>query len=166
MQEHYGIVIRDERMRKGLSQNKLASLAGISRRHLASIEQGANVSVDVLRGVTRVLGISHLDLGDGLTAEFHPHGLAVGDVLPLADAIEAGAASIGRFAKNLRAKAQEGDGKSIRNDTPSGEVSEPSAHLVELALKFAKNAGTLTDRAKIDQLERDVSELLDRSNTA
>ena len=45
---YLGLAIRSERTRQKLTQAELASRCGISRRHLAGIESGANFSVAVL----------------------------------------------------------------------------------------------------------------------
>jgi transcriptional regulator with XRE-family HTH domain len=58
-----GETIRSTRIRRGLTQAKLARLAGVSRRHLAALEKGANVSINVLRKVTVVLDLTEIDLG-------------------------------------------------------------------------------------------------------
>jgi transcriptional regulator with XRE-family HTH domain len=58
-----GETIRSTRIRRGLTQAKLARLAGVSRRHLAALEKGANVSINVLRKVTAVLDLTEIDLG-------------------------------------------------------------------------------------------------------
>ena len=58
-----GDVVRETRIKKGLTQAKLARLAGVSRRHLAALEKGANVSVLVLRKVASVLDLTHIQLG-------------------------------------------------------------------------------------------------------
>lgn len=59
-----GETVRNARIRKGLTQAKLARLAGVSRRHLAALEKGANVSVAVLRKVAAVLELAEIQLGD------------------------------------------------------------------------------------------------------
>ena len=58
-----GDVVRETRIKKGLTQAKLARLAGVSRRHLAALEKGANVSVLVLKKVAAVLDLAHIQLG-------------------------------------------------------------------------------------------------------
>src|SRR5205085_8727164 len=58
-----GQIIRAARITKGLTQAKLARLAGVSRRHLAALEKGANVSVLVLRKVASVLDLTEIQLG-------------------------------------------------------------------------------------------------------
>lgn len=59
-----GQTIRAARIKKGLTQARLARLAGVSRRHLAALEKGANVSVLVLKKVAAVLELTDIDLGD------------------------------------------------------------------------------------------------------
>jgi transcriptional regulator with XRE-family HTH domain len=58
-----GEIVRSTRIRRGLTQAKLARLAGVSRRHLAALEKGANVSINVLRKVASVLELAEIDLG-------------------------------------------------------------------------------------------------------
>jgi|ERR1051325_11669987 transcriptional regulator with XRE-family HTH domain len=59
-----GDVIRAARVKKNLTQVGLARQAGVSRRHLAALEKGANVSVLVLGKVAAALGLTEIDLGD------------------------------------------------------------------------------------------------------
>lgn len=59
-----GDTVREARIKKGLTQAKLAKLAGVSRRHLAALEKGANVSVNILQRVAAVLDLTQIHLGD------------------------------------------------------------------------------------------------------
>lgn len=58
-----GESIREARIRKGLTQARLAKMAGVSRRHLAALEKGANVSVSILQRVAAVLELEEIQLG-------------------------------------------------------------------------------------------------------
>jgi transcriptional regulator with XRE-family HTH domain len=69
-----GETVRETRIRKGLTQARLARLAGVSRRHLAALEKGANVSILVLRKVAFVLELTEIQLGAGLTVHTGPDG--------------------------------------------------------------------------------------------
>jgi len=62
-----GETVRESRIRKGLTQARLARMAGVSRRHLAALEKGANVSILVLRKVAAVLELTEIQLGGGLS---------------------------------------------------------------------------------------------------
>ncbi|HEY0143976.1 MAG TPA: helix-turn-helix domain-containing protein [Thermoanaerobaculia bacterium] len=62
-----GEAIREARIRKNLTQARLARLAGVSRRHLAALEKGANVSVNVLKKVATVLELREINLGGDLS---------------------------------------------------------------------------------------------------
>ncbi|HEX6098203.1 MAG TPA: helix-turn-helix domain-containing protein [Thermoanaerobaculia bacterium] len=59
-----GDTVREARIRKNLTQARLAKLAGVSRRHLAALEKGANVSVSILQRVATVLDLNEIHLGD------------------------------------------------------------------------------------------------------
>lgn len=59
-----GETIREARIRKNLTQARLAKLAGVSRRHLAALEKGANVSVSILQRVAAVLELAEIQIGD------------------------------------------------------------------------------------------------------
>jgi transcriptional regulator with XRE-family HTH domain len=68
-----GVAVRELRENQQLTQAAVARLAGVSRRHIAAIEKGANVSVLVVVKVARVLGATELPLGGvTLTAEAAP----------------------------------------------------------------------------------------------
>lgn len=49
--------VRSRRVDAGLTQARLARIAGVSRRHLAALEKGANVSLLVLKRVSDVLDV-------------------------------------------------------------------------------------------------------------
>jgi len=58
-----GEIVRSTRIKRGLTQARLARLADVSRRHLAALEKGANVSINVLQKVANVLDLSEINLG-------------------------------------------------------------------------------------------------------
>ncbi len=59
-----GESVREARLKKGFTQARLAKMAGVSRRHLAALEKGANVSVGILQRVATVLELTEIPLGD------------------------------------------------------------------------------------------------------
>jgi transcriptional regulator with XRE-family HTH domain len=71
-----GDTVREARIRKGLTQARLAKLADVSRRHLAALEKGANVSVSILQRVAAVLELTEIPLGDlSFRAKDHERGV-------------------------------------------------------------------------------------------
>lgn len=58
---------REARIEAGLSQSELARRAGVPRRQIQLIENGANVTIDTLRRVAPALpNLKRLNLGGGL----------------------------------------------------------------------------------------------------
>jgi transcriptional regulator with XRE-family HTH domain len=72
-----GDTVREARIRKNLTQARLAKLAGVSRRHLAALEKGANVSVSILQRVAAVLDLSEIQIGDLSLRQGEERGLNV-----------------------------------------------------------------------------------------
>ena len=52
-----GDCLREHRIAANLTQARVAKVAGVSRRHLAALEKGANVSISILMRVSEVLGV-------------------------------------------------------------------------------------------------------------
>jgi len=72
-----GQIIRAARIKQGLTQARLARLAGVSRRHLAALEKGANVSVLVLKKVAAVLELTEINLGEVTLKTTRPAAAAI-----------------------------------------------------------------------------------------
>jgi transcriptional regulator with XRE-family HTH domain len=61
--EEVGAAIKARRLEKGFSQAKLADAANVSRRHVAAVESGANVSLALLVRISAALDLHHLTVG-------------------------------------------------------------------------------------------------------
>jgi len=108
-----GETVRSTRIKRGLTQARLARLAGVSRRHLAALEKGANVSINVVRKVAGVLDLAEINLGELVlqtSASSNPVNMPM-----LADAIREAHADASR-AESLLARVEtilnDGDGKA------------------------------------------------------
>jgi transcriptional regulator with XRE-family HTH domain len=99
-----GETVRSTRIKRGFTQARLARLAGVSRRHLAALEKGANVSINVLQKVASVLDLSEINLGE-LTVQTAKSDSSVVNMSVLADTIrEAHAEAF--HAQSLLARAE------------------------------------------------------------
>lgn len=58
--------LRSRRIEAGMTQARLARAAGVSRRHLAALEKGANVSITILTRVSEVLSVRPVELFEGV----------------------------------------------------------------------------------------------------
>lgn len=62
-----GNKIREIRIKKGLSQEKLALLSDIDRTYIPSIENGKrNISITVLKKISNALGMTVSDITKGI----------------------------------------------------------------------------------------------------
>lgn len=99
-----GETVRSTRIKRGFTQARLARLAGVSRRHLAALEKGANVSINVLQKVASVLDLSEINLGE-LKVQTPKSDSTVVNMSILADTIRE--AHAGAFqAQSLLARAE------------------------------------------------------------
>jgi transcriptional regulator with XRE-family HTH domain len=136
-----GETVRETRIRKGLTQARLARLAGVSRRHLAALEKGANVSILVLKKVAAVLELQEIQLGGlSLRAASEP---SVNFPL-LADTLREALAGATR-AGTMLARA-EGMLGGDANSTPAGAPDRPLVSLLPSPLVMPVEAGTAAVR--------------------
>lgn len=52
-----GECLRQARIRKGLTQNRLHKMSGVSRKHISDAERGANISIAILKRLARTLDL-------------------------------------------------------------------------------------------------------------
>lgn len=64
-----GDAIRKARELRGMSQQGLADESGVSRKHISELENGANITVEVLKKVARALKLYAVYVGDDLALE-------------------------------------------------------------------------------------------------
>jgi transcriptional regulator with XRE-family HTH domain len=80
-----GSVIQGARLKLGLTQQRAAKLAGVSRKQWALLEKGENVSVVFLLKVMRALGLTQCPIADDLEVTSSPRGgIDADEVLRLA----------------------------------------------------------------------------------
>src|SRR5262249_30579348 len=112
-----GDIVRETRIKKGLTQARLARLAGVSRRHLAALEKGANVSVAVLKKVAAVLDLQEIELGDlsVRTTTTENDNVKTANIALVADAIREARADAERAQAILNRAEDLIDGKQERS---------------------------------------------------
>ena len=120
-----GDVVRETRIKKGLTQAKLARLAGVSRRHLAALEKGANVSVLVLKKVASVLDLAQIQLG-GLELRANEGARNGVNVAVVADAIREARTEV-RRSEAVLARAE-----AVLNGNAKTEVKNVVARVPRL----------------------------------
>ncbi len=59
VQIKFGMKLRETRKKKGISQEKLAELAGLHRTYISSVERGErNVTIETIQKCAEALGVS------------------------------------------------------------------------------------------------------------
>ena len=141
-----GDTVREARIRKNLTQARLAKLAGVSRRHLAALEKGANVSVSILQRVAAVLELTEIQIGDLSLRAVDDRGV---NVPLLTDTIREFRAETER-TQALLARAENILGL-VASDEAS--VSFPKMHIRRIEAPQGANADTLRERADWVEVE-------------
>ena len=121
MSREVGRIIRSARKREGLSQARLAELAGMSRRQLASIENGANTSLRVADRLAEVLRIEELPLGRATARAQLPIGMDAAILTDRAASAEAAVRDAEAALSHLRSALES------RSTAPGADVIADSA---------------------------------------
>lgn len=62
---HFGKRVREERMKKGISQEKLGALAGVHRTYIGMIERAEkNITLTNMTKIAKALGLKVSDLAN------------------------------------------------------------------------------------------------------
>ncbi|HYC89856.1 MAG TPA: helix-turn-helix domain-containing protein [Thermoanaerobaculia bacterium] len=141
-----GETVREARIRKNLTQARLAKLAGVSRRHLAALEKGANVSVSILQRVAAVLELAEIQIGDLSLRQTDDRGV---NVALLTDTIREARAEAER-AQAILVRAE-----NILGLTPKADVSAsfPKMPVRRLDAPQAATADLLRERPDWMEIE-------------
>lgn len=135
-----GQSVRDARIKKGYTQARLAKMAGVSRRHLAALEKGANVSVSILQRVAVVLELTEIPLGDVSLKRGEKDRPAL-NVPLLTDTIREARAEAER-AQAILARAE----GLLGSDSGAIEVTFPRMPIRRVELPASTAADVLRDR--------------------
>src|SRR5947209_8113819 len=123
-----GRQLKATRRTKRLAISALAARAGVSRRYVAAVENGANVSVCLLIRIAQTLGLTQLELGDDICAEVMPRTREIADALMQMDRLERGIAGL----------------RAVLGYSPGTDRSLAPLHLSRAALAALEGGGIHT----------------------
>lgn len=141
----FGAALRRTRKARGISRAKLARISGVSCRHIAAAEGGANVTLLIVVRLMRALQLTSISLDDDLTVTGKAEGIAPSVVLRVADDIDEAVADIQRRTATLRAYAE---GKE-----PSEESGRLAARASTLLREFTEDVRRLDPAKAVEVLE-------------
>lgn len=136
-----GAYVEKVRRARNVSIARLSKVTGVSRRHLSALEEGHNVSVDVLQRLMAALHVTELPLGDMATLTTDSEGVNLDLVLSVANDIEQGAQLILNAVSTLRAFAE---GKT------SNLHEERNAKAEELIRRYASYVRSLSTTEQLE----------------
>ena len=146
-----GETVREARIRKDLTQAKLAKLAGVSRRHLAALEKGANVSVNILQRVAAVLDLTEIHLGD-LSLHAGDKERTTVNMPLLTDTIREARAEAER-AQKILARAETLLSQDGSGDHPAIEMKFPRLPVRRVDIPHSVTADMLRERPDLVEIE-------------
>lgn len=90
---------------RGITQARLAKIAGVSRRHVALALQGGNITISILKKIMAALQTETVSVGPVVTVSGSVAGMNPGVLLSAAQQIEQGVTVIAAAAASLRTYA-------------------------------------------------------------
>ncbi|HWW60297.1 MAG TPA: helix-turn-helix domain-containing protein [Thermoanaerobaculia bacterium] len=156
--ESVGATVRERRQAQGLSEVKLARKADVSRRHLAELQKGANVTLLVLLKAMTALDLDEVDLRPGKTVSATIAPRVLPDLLGEAAAgLEGIATNVLRIAATFRAAVKGGKG-GYDSAKVSDALAAKAARLIDEFSDFVRN---LDDLSQVDALQNLIDVSLD-----
>jgi transcriptional regulator with XRE-family HTH domain len=131
----------------GLTQNKAANLAGISRRHLIEACRGANVTLHIVKRLMGALQIPTIRLDRGGTLEDGTESISVSVWLAMCDQME----------KDFRAAA---DHMAALKALAQAEGAKPNSKSLERAAALARDAISNAPTLNADDASRKLPDAL------
>jgi transcriptional regulator with XRE-family HTH domain len=141
-----GAAIKETRNLRGLSIAKLAKATGVSRRHIAAMETGANVTLMILHRIMQGLHLAEVELDETAKVTATGEGLNPRVLLAVADDLTEAAQRILHSCSMLRTYAE---GK--RPPTEDDELTSRAANLIR---NFSEQVRSSETAEKIENLER------------
>ena len=146
-----GAQIRDARTSRKVSINQLARIADVSRRHLAELEKGSNVTILVLKNTMRALGLTGISLGDDIHVTLPGHARDVQAIEEASQQLEVGLSHLLRAAATIKAVTGEPPAAANQKGAVRNELVTKAASLIR---EFEAHVNSLDSEEKVDALTR------------
>ena len=152
-----GAQVRDERIRRNLSDSRLARMAGVSRRHLVELQKGANVTLSITEKVMAALEMETLAFSPDRRLTTPSTGMDPAayrqQIVAATEQMETGVALILNAASTFR---QAAPGESAAPAVSTELAAKASALIAE----FGNYVNSLDSEDQLEALQRLASSLL------
>jgi transcriptional regulator with XRE-family HTH domain len=144
--------IQIARVRRGLTQQRLARVSGVSRKHISAAERGKNISCDVLKKLMAALELAEVEFDDGKRVRTRRRGaMEPGAMVSVAE----GLAALGQASRLI----EEGVAKiqiALAAVEPNADVNAKATDLIR---QFTSHVRTRT-ADQLEQVEEVVVDML------
>ncbi|HKS21197.1 MAG TPA: helix-turn-helix transcriptional regulator [Thermoanaerobaculia bacterium] len=149
-----GAALKELKEKRGVSQSRLARIAGVSRRHVSVALGGGNITILILKKLMRALRAESVPIGELTTVTGELAGVDAAVLVAVADQLDHGVETISAAATSLRMYSK-----------PAAPPTTVNAKAAALVCDFAARVHQINDPAELAAFERALDEAL-RSDTA
>jgi transcriptional regulator with XRE-family HTH domain len=144
-----GAALKALKEARGVSQARLARIAGVSRRHVSVALAGGNITISILKKLMRALRAESIPIGDLTAVSGELDGVDAAVLVAVADQLDQGLETISAAATSLRMYS-----------TPAAAPSSVNAKAAALVCDFAARVHQISDPAELAAFEHALDEAL------
>jgi len=144
-----GTALKALKEARGVSQARLARIAGVSRRHVSVALAGGNITISILKRLMRALRAESIVIGDLAAVSGELGGVDAAVLVAVADQLDHGMETISAATTSLRMYSK-----------PAAPPTTVNAKAAALVCDFAARVHRISDPAELAAFERALDEAL------
>jgi transcriptional regulator with XRE-family HTH domain len=144
-----GNALKKLKEERGVSQARLARIAGVSRRHVSVALGGGNITILILKKLMRALRAQSVPIGELSAVSGELAGVDAAVLVAVADQLDHGIGTISAAATSLRMYSK-----------PAAPPTSVNAKAAALVCDFAARVHQISDPAELAAFERALDEAL------
>jgi len=144
-----GAALKALKEARGVSQARLARIAGVSRRHVSVALAGGNITISILKKLMRALRAESIPIGELAAVSGDLAGVDAAVLVAVADQLDHGIGTISAAATSLRMYSK-----------PAAPPTSVNAKAAALVCDFASRVHQINDPVELAAFERALDEAL------
>lgn len=138
-----GAALKALKEARGVSQARLARIAGVSRRHVSVALAGGNITISILKKLMRALRAESIPIGELVEVSGELGGVDTSVLVAVADQLDHGVDTISAVATSLRMYSK-----------PAAPPTSVNAKAAALVCDFAARVHRISDPTELAAFER------------